>query len=182
MALRHESATTKMETMLVVLSGLPGSGKSAIADELGRRLRATVLSVDPIEAAIWRCGISPSVETGIAAYEVAAVLAENQLKLGLTVIADAVNSLEVAREMWRRAARHADATARVIEVVCSDAEVHRRRLTGRVRTIDGFPEPTWDDVLARQDEWERWQEDRLVFDATEPLTDNVERALAYLPL
>lgn len=171
-----------MGTMLIVLSGLPGSGKSVISNELGRRLRATVLPVDPIEAAIWRCGISPSTETGIAAYEVAAVLAENQLELGLTVIADAVNSLEVARGMWRRAARRFGTSVRVIEVVCSDAELHRRRLTDRVRTIDGFPEPTWDEVLARRAEWEQWQEDRLLLDTTEPLTDNVERALAYLRL
>jgi predicted kinase len=39
--------------MLMVFSGLPGTGKSAIADEVGRRLPAPVFSVDPIEAAIW---------------------------------------------------------------------------------------------------------------------------------
>lgn len=171
-----------MEGMLVVLSGLPGSGKSALADELGRRLPATVLSVDPIEAAIWRCGITPSFETGVAAYEVAAVLAEHQLGLGLSVIADAVNSLEVAREMWRRAAHNAVVPARVVNIVCSDAEVHRRRLLNRVRAIDGFPEPTWDDVLARQDEWEEWREDHLVVDSLEPMGANVERALAYVTL
>lgn len=166
--------------MLVVLSGLPGSGKSAIADALGRRLPATVLSVDPIEAAIWRCGIPPSFETGVAAYEVAVVLAEDQLRLGQRVVGDAVNSLEVARAMWRRAARRAGAPVRVIEVVCTDAEVHRRRLAGRVRTIDGFPEPTWDEVVARRDEWEAWQEERLVLDSTEPLAANADRALAYV--
>jgi predicted kinase len=169
-----------MERVLVVLSGLPGSGKSAIADELGRRLRAPVLSVDPIEAAIWRSGIAPSFETGVAAYEVGAVLAEHELRLGLPVIVDAVNSLEVAREMWRRAARQAGVPTRVIEVICSDPEQHRSRLATRVRTIDGFPEPTWDAVIARRGEWEEWREDRLVLDSIEPLTDNVDRAVSYV--
>jgi predicted kinase len=166
--------------MLVVLSGLPGAGKSAVADGLGRRLGATVLSVDPIEAAIWRCGIPPSFETGVAAYEVAVVLAENQLRLGLPVIGDAVNSSEIARDMWRQAARRAGVPVRVIEVVCSDEEVHRRRLAGRVRGIDGFPEPTWDEVLARRDGWEAWQDDRLLIDSVGPVADNVDRALAYV--
>ena len=103
------------EAVLVIVSGLPGVGKSCLVDALGRTLGAAVLSVDPIEAAICRCGIPPSFETGLAAYEVAAVLAEHQLRLGLTVIVDAVSSLEVARDMWRRAASRTGAGMRVIE-------------------------------------------------------------------
>lgn len=166
--------------MLVMFSGLPGSGKSAIADQLGRRLPAAVLSVDPIEAAICRCAITQSFETGVAAYEVASVLAENHLRLGLSVIADAVNSLEIARSMWHRAALNSGAPVTVIEVICSDPDVHRSRLASRVRDIDGFPEPTWDDVTARQAAWEDLTEDRLVLDTTEALGHNVERALAYV--
>jgi len=169
-----------MGGVLVVVSGLPGAGKSAVADALGRRLGAAVLSVDPIEAAIWRCGIPPSFETGVAAYEVVAVLAEHQLRLGMTVIADAVSSIEVARQMWRTAARRAEAQVRVIEVVCSDVSLHRERLANRVRGIDGFPEPSWDEVLARRDEWQAWTVDRLVLDSVLPLADNVELAVDYL--
>jgi predicted kinase len=84
--------------VLVIVSGLPAAGKSHLADSLGRELGLSVLSVDPIEAAIRRCGIPPSFETGLAAYEVAAVLARHQLELGLSVIVDAVSSLEVARD------------------------------------------------------------------------------------
>jgi predicted kinase len=162
------------------MSGLPGVGKSAIADALGRALGAAVLSVDPIEAAIWRSGVTPSFETGVAAYEVAAVLAEHQLALGLTVITDSVSSLEVARAMWRQAAARTGAERRVIEVVCTDEDVHRRRLASRARAIDGFPEPTWDDVHARRAEWEPWTEDRLVVDSVRPLEENVAQVLTYL--
>jgi predicted kinase len=169
-----------MDGVLVVVSGLPGSGKSALADAVGQRLGAPVLSVDPIEAAIWRCGITPSFETGVAAYEVAGVLAEHHLRLGLTVIADAVNSLEVARGMWRRAASRAGSPMRVIEVICSDVDARRERLANRTRHIDGFPEPSWDEVLARRDEWEDWADDHLVIDTVQPLAENIERAVDHL--
>lgn len=168
-----------MSDVLVVVSGLPASGKSAIADAVGRRLAAPVLSVDPIEAAIGRCGIPLSFETGLAAYEVAAVLAEHQLRLGLTVIVDAVSSLEVARDMWRQAARRSRSGIRVLEVVCTDAAVHRDRLANRWRGIEGFPEPSWDEVVARGEEWEPWLEDRLVLDSMRPLEDNVALAVEY---
>ena len=163
-----------------MVSGLPGVGKSAVADAVGQHLGAVVLSVDPIEAAIWRAGIEPSFETGVAAYEVAATLAEHQLALGLTVIVDAVSSIEVARNMWRRAAARAAAPARIVEVVCVDVDLHRRRLASRQRMIDGFPEPTWEQVEARRAEWEPWSEDRLVVDSTGALDDNVAEVLAYL--
>ncbi len=169
-----------MAAVLVIVSGLPGAGKSALADGLGRELAATVLSVDPIEAAIWRCGIEPSFETGVAAYEVAAVMATHQLRLGLTVIVDAVSSLEVARQMWRDAVARADAVTRVIEVVCSDENTHRDRLARRVRGIAGFPEPSWDDVLVRRDEWEPWNEPRLLIDSTFGQAGNVAEALSYV--
>jgi predicted kinase len=169
-----------MATALVIVSGLPGVGKSALADALGRELPAPVLSVDPIEAAIWRCGIKPSFETGVAAYEVAAVMALHQLRLGLNVVIDAVSSLEVGREVWRDAAARAEARTRVIEVVCSNETTHRERLAGRVRDIDGFPEPSWDDVIARRDEWEPWKEPRLLIDSTRRYADNLAEALSYV--
>jgi predicted kinase len=163
--------------VLVVVSGLPGVGKSALADALGERLGAPVLSVDPVEAAILRSGIPRSFETGLAAYGVVAALAEQQLRLGLGVVVDAVSSLEVAREMWRRAAAPTGTPVRVVEVVCADAALHRARLEGRQRGLDGFPEPTWDEVEARRAEWEPWEEDRLVVDAVAPLAVNLETVL-----
>jgi predicted kinase len=166
--------------LLVVVSGLPAAGKSSLADEVGRRLGAAVLSVDPIEAAIWRGGIAPSFETGVAAYEVVAVLAEHQLGLGLSVIADAVSSLEVARDMWRRSVRRSHAAMRVIEVICSDEDVHRRRLTNRERGIEGFREPSWEDVVRRRDEWQPWSDVHLTVDSMRGLDENVAETLEYL--
>ena len=164
--------------MLVVVSGLPAVGKSALADAVGRRLGAPVLSVDPIEAAMLRSGIARSFETGLAAYEVVAALAEQQLRLGLDVVVDAVSSLEVARDMWRRAAHASGAEVVVVEVRCDDLDLHRARLADRDRGLEGFPEPTWAEVEARRAEWEPWAEPRVIVDATQPLAIGVDAVLA----
>src|SRR3954447_26027131 len=76
------------EQVLVVVSGLPGTGKTAVAAELAARLGAVHLSVDPIEDALLGAGLPPSCETGVAAYEAARAVAEQNLALGLTVVAD----------------------------------------------------------------------------------------------
>lgn len=42
-----------MRPTLIVTSGLPGTGKSAVAERLSAALSAPVVSIDPIEAAMW---------------------------------------------------------------------------------------------------------------------------------
>jgi predicted kinase len=166
--------------VLIVMSGLPGAGKSSIAQALGRRLAAPVLSVDPVEAAMWRAGIGRDEPTGLAAYVVVETLASEIMTLGQAVIVDAVNDVVEAREQWRGLAHRQGATLRFVEVVCSDHAMHRRRLEGRQRDIDGFPEPTWASVEARRKNFEAWDENRLVLDSTAPIADNVEAVVTHL--
>lgn len=166
--------------MLVVLSGLPGVGKSAIADALGQRLSAVVVSVDPIEDAMLRAGIPQSHETGVAAYEIGATIAEQQLRNGLDVVADAANYLAVGREIWMGAADRAGSKFRCIEVTCSDPDLHRRRLETRERGLSAYPEPAWSDVLARMSETEPWTTPVLRLDTVRPLDELVARALEDL--
>ncbi|WP_405680826.1 ATP-binding protein [Streptomyces sp. NBC_00868] len=139
--------------MLIAMAGRPGAGKSSIAEALGWRLAAPVVSVDPIEAAMWRAGVDRSQPTGLAAYVVAEAVADGVLALGQTVIIDAVNAVEEAREQWRLLAARHGVPVVFIEVVCSDASVHRRRLEGRSRGIEGFDEPTWEAVERRREEF-----------------------------
>ncbi|MGI8533050.1 MAG: AAA family ATPase [Geodermatophilaceae bacterium] len=46
--------------MLIVFGGLPGTGKTTLSAALARRLRASYLRVDAIEAACSRPGSSPT--------------------------------------------------------------------------------------------------------------------------
>ncbi len=69
---------------------------------------------------------------------------------------------------------------RADEVICSDDDVHRQRLGSRERGIEGFPEPSWDEVLCRRDEWEPWADDHVVVDSIRGLDENVAEALDFL--
>ena len=166
-------------TMLILLSGLPGTGKSTIADGIGRARQIPVFSVDPIESAIILGGIPASFETGLAAYLVARTLADRSLDIGLDAVIDAVNSMDQARDMWRElAAKHAVELG-IIECVVSDERVHQTRVASRERGL-ALAEPSWDDVERRRLEWTPWPERHLTLDAVDSSGFNLARALAYV--
>ncbi|GGV60613.1 AAA family ATPase [Streptomyces massasporeus] len=166
--------------MLIAMAGLPGAGKSSVAEALGRKLTAPVVSVDPIEAAMWRAGVARDQPTGLAAYVVAEAVADGVLGMGQTVIVDAVNAVEAARGQWRSLAHHHGVPLVFIEVVCSDPVVHRRRLENRSRGIEGFSEPTWEVVERLREEFASWPDHRLVLDAMTDLSANVATVLEVL--
>src|ERR1017187_6255624 len=105
--------------MLIILGGLPGVGKTTIAAELARRIGALHLRIDSIEQAIRASGVvSPPLND--AGYRVAYAVAEDNLRIGRTVIADSVNPLHLTREAWVSVANRAQVRAIEIEVKCSD--------------------------------------------------------------
>jgi len=171
--------------VLIVTAGLPGAGKSTIAEVVGNRLGAPVVSVDPIESAILSAGINSDEPTGLAAYLVAETIAEAVLTGGGSVIVDAVNAVEPARDQWVRLAERQKVTIKFLEVVCSDPGLHRTRLASRGRRLAHLAEPTWHAVEQSLDEWEAWSGTsgavpRITLDSVQPLGVNVQQALAFL--
>ncbi|WP_219419230.1 AAA family ATPase [Pseudonocardia nigra] len=166
-------------TLLVVMAGLPGSGKSTVARAIGARLTAAVIAVDPIDAALRRAGVAADA-AGLGAYLAAEAVAEDVLRGGLPVVLDAVNAVEPARQQWRDVAARWAVPMVVVEVVCSDPALHRARLEGRSRDLVGLPEPSWDAVRRRAAEYAPWPEPVLRLDSADPLGDNVEAALTAI--
>ena len=135
------------------MSGLPGSGKSTVANQLASELGCAVLSVDTIERGMREAGVHPEQPIGLAAYAVANRLADAQLGLGHTVIADAVNHHPDARHAWLDLAAAHGVDVRVIHVECSDEELHRWRLETRDHELRIVP---WERVVTLRDTWTPW--------------------------
>ena len=126
-------------------------GKTAIATATARGIEAVHLRIDSIEQALRNADVAIS---GPEGYVVAYAVAEDNLRLGRTVIADSVNPVEATRAAWRQVAQRAGKRCIEIEIVCSDEAEHRRRVESRVADIAGHQLPTWQQVCAR--EYEAW--------------------------
>jgi predicted kinase len=165
--------------MLISFSGRPGVGKSTISRLLAQRTGATHLRIDIVDQTLRDIGFPICRDES---YRICYALAEDNLRLGRTIISDCVNDMDETREAWRSVAVRAGARFIDVEVVCSDAAEHRRRVETRISEVQGLVLPTWEQVLAHEPE--PWRRERLIVDtatsAAEECASQIEAALAGL--
>jgi predicted kinase len=148
----------KPKSVLVVLSGLPGVGKTTLARRVSSAVGAVHVRLDTIEAALTTSGVINAAggwsACPDAGYRIAYAVTADFLNAGHDVVADSVNPLAVTRQAWADTARAADALLVDVEVICSDRDVHKRWVEARSSDIEGLTVPTWRQVEDRA--YEPW--------------------------
>ena len=149
--------------MLIVFSGLPGTGKTTLARAVSDERRATYLRIDTIEQAIRASGNAGG---GSRAERL-----HGRLRSGGDEPEPRTkrrgrlrHPLAVTRDAWRAVARRSGVALIDIEVICSDRAEHRRRVETRLTDIRGLKLPSREDVLGR--DYEAWDRPRLVIDTS----------------
>lgn len=134
---------TPVEPVLVLVSGLSGSGKSTMAAALGRIVNGTVLASDRIRkelagiaptesaAADWHRGIYASEWTD-RTYDRLLELATAELDRSRTVVVDATLLDNAQRERFVAAARDRHLPAAIVDVTLDD-DIARERIERRAR-------------------------------------------------
>ena len=143
-----------------------------IARELAPQIGAMHLRIDSIEQAVRDYGAVPLNDVG---YCNGCAIAEDNLRIGRTVVADSVNPLACARDAWVEVEKRARVNAVESEVKCSDLNEHRRRVETRSSDIAGFRLPTWEEVLSR--EYQPWNREHLVIDTADCAVEKSVRVI-----
>ncbi len=175
---------------LIILSGLPGCGKTTLARLLVQELRLPILTIDDVVDAIPAHMTGHSERFWEDMVHILLHLVDAQLAWGHSVIVDSVFmgvDAQQTQHLWsdrRRAyeiAQQRGVNFRPIYLYISDEAVWRERLTQRARQFPGAPVATWTQVDEQRRYFQPWQPSQALFlDGLNSVADNFAAALDFI--
>lgn len=111
--------------MLILVAGLPGSGKSFFSEKLARGIGAVYLNSDKVRVEMQTNG-KYSPEDKLAIYNQMVERASEAIEAGRDVVVDATFFHHTLREMFVRLAEGYAVPLRVIEITADEALVRKR--------------------------------------------------------
>lgn len=167
----------KMQPTLVIFSGLPGTGKSTLANKLARELRWPLLCIDDVMGEIPE---NPNVAFWDSKVAILLGLTETQLELRLSVIVDSV-FMNLDRNHAQGLASKYKARFRPIFVFVSDDYVWKERVTTRYRESKNNNVATWEQIQHQRRHFRKWEPDTALFvDSLRSFDRNYETVLNFV--
>jgi predicted kinase len=165
----------QVEPPLIVVSGLPGTGKSFLCRKVAEKLPFLILASDALRKVLFPTPQYDEQENK-RLFSACHVLIEELLKKGIPVIFDATNLLEHHREYLYRAAQRAGAKLLLVLVEASP-EVVRQRLIARetIRVPECDSEAGWEVYNKMRPRKEKISRNHLVVDTSQDITAAVDK-------
>ncbi len=161
---------------LVIFSGLPGVGKSTLANRLAGELRWPLLCIDDVVGEI---PANPGVEFWDSKVTVLLDITESQLRLGLSVIVDSV-FMNTDRLHAQHLAHEYGARFRPTYVFVSDDKVWEQRVIARYNEMDKKDVATWERIQHQRGHFREWEPDTALFvDSLNSFAQNYESVLNF---
>lgn len=162
---------------LVIFSGLPGTGKSTLANKLAREMHWPLLCIDDVVVDAPEDAGNEFWDSQITAL---LNLVETQLELGLDVIVDSV-FMNMDRHHAQELARKYTAHFLPIYVYVSDDKVWEERVTTRFDHSNNPDVATWERIQHQRKGFREWEPDTALFiDSLNPVDENFERVLGFV--
>jgi predicted kinase len=172
--------------LLVLVTGLQGTGKSTVAEAIAENLSAAVLAHDWAMSALRPYAelqatlddMEPSGRRKVG-WSILNSLGQLQLRNGRSIVLDGLaRTPEIAS--CRSTAQKEEGRFVLVLTHCSDRELHRSRVEGRRRGIPNWYEFDWDHVERSMETWEPPDQIDLTLDSAEKWEDNVALLDAFL--
>jgi predicted kinase len=162
---------------LVIFSGLPGTGKSTLANRLARELRWPLLRIDDVVLDVPENAGTDFWDSQIS---ILLGLTEAQLELGLDVIVDSV-FMNTDRHHAQALARKYESRFRPIYTLVSDDRIWQERVVQRYAELSNPAVATWDRLQHQRQHFRKWEPNTALFvDAVNTMEQNFATVLRFV--
>ncbi len=175
---------------LIILSGLPGSGKTTLAQLLVKQLQIPILTIDDVVDAIPDHMTQHSEKYWEDMVHILLHLVDSQMAWGQSVIVDSVfmgideNQTHHRWSDRQRAfaiAKHHQTNFRPIYLYISDEIVWRQRLAQRAESHHDAHIATWTQVEMQRQFFQPWQPGQALFiDSLNSVAENFARIMDFI--
>lgn len=158
--------------MLILVAGLPASGKTTLANAIAASLGAVRINSDALREKLNLRGQYDEASKQ-KVYDAMLTLAEEALLAGSNLVVDSTFYKEDLRRPWKNLADKVNADSMFVEVTVSDEDARNRLQVPRADS-----EATWEVYTALKERWEPIEEPHLKLDASKmPLEKMVAEVL-----
>ena len=161
--------------VLVVVSGLPGTGKSFFCRRLAERLPSVILESDALRRMLFpQAGYSQTESTRL--FKAIRLLTERLLRKGFCIIIDATNLSERYREYFYSIAERLDVKLIVVSVEAPPLLV-KERLAARSGNLDERSEADWQVYMKMKPSVEKITRKHYAVDTSRDITPVIGRVM-----
>jgi len=173
----QELVPADMETtaypVLILMSGLPGSGKSYISEQVCPQLPCVIIESDRVRKVLFPEPTYAAEESAIV-HRTCQVLMRRLLKRGVRVIFDATNLVEFQRELLYGLAERCGAQLLIVRTVAPEAVI-RKRLEQRHAAENSTSDADWQVYCRMSQNEQRIHRPHLCIDTSQDIHEAVRR-------